>query len=171
MSQSRATASAAAILSDYIVRHNMRRTPERMAIMEAAVDMPSHFTPYELSDSLRSSGHNYSLTTIYSSLSLLVDAGIIRMLTLDDRGQLYERSARIGGNVRTRRPHHHLVCTSCGKIIETRLPGLTFDSISSDMGKEAAGFEARELSLTVYGLCCRCARKTHPRPDTPARPR
>lgn len=158
MSESR-TRTAAAILSDYIICRKMRQTQERISIMTAAIDMPSHFSPVDLAENLEKKGYRLSLTTVYSTLALLVDADILRRVTFDSRVPLYECSPRLGGNSRTRRTHHHLVCTSCGRITESREPEFSPLEMHKLMGKPAAGFEPKEISLTVYGLCRRCTRR------------
>lgn len=159
MSESRAQAVAAAIFSDFIVCRKMRQTPERMSILRTAIDMPSHFSPAELIRKLNSSGSAFSVTTVYSTLSILVDAGILRRVLFDSRVPLYERSLRVCGNCRTRKHHHHLVCTSCGRIAETHKPDVSPEILQSMLGKNSIGFTPGEISLTVYGLCRRCRRK------------
>lgn len=156
MSESRAQAVAAAIFSDFIVCRKMRQTPERMSILRTAIDMPSHFSPAELLRKLNSSGRAFSVSTVYSTLSILVDAGILRRVLFDSRVPIYERSLRVCGNCRTRKHHHLLVCTSCGRIAETHKSDISPEILQSMLGKNSIGFTPGEISLTVYGLCRRC---------------
>ncbi len=159
MSESRVR-KATSILSDYIICRKMRQTQERISIMTTAIDMPSHFSSVDLANALRDKGERLSLTTVYSTLTILVDAGILRRITFDSKVPLYECSPRLGGNSRTRRSHHHLVCTSCGKITESREPDISPVEIHKMMGRSGAGFEPKDISLIVYGLCRRCTRRT-----------
>ena len=159
MSASRVKDTATTLWGDFIVCRKMRQTPERLAILNGALEMPAHFSPADIARSLDKAGTRYSLTTVYTTLNLLVEAKILRRVTFDDRAALYERAPLLGGNSRTRKPHHHLVCTSCGRISETREPDLPLDTIKTSIGKNAAGFEPAEISLTVYGLCARCVRQ------------
>lgn len=159
MSESRVKDTAVALWGDFIVRRKMRQTPERLAILNGALEMPAHFSPADIALSLDKGGARYSLTTVYTTLNLLVEAKILRRVTFDDRAALYERSPLLGGNSRTRKPHHHLVCTSCGRIAESREPDLPLDMIKASVGRSASGFEPTDISLTIYGLCGRCVRQ------------
>lgn len=150
--------SAVAILNDYIACRGMRQTPERISILTEALSLPSHFTSADIAAALKNRGFRYSLTTVYSTLSLLVEAGILRRLAIKSHIPFYEISPRIGGNSRSKHNHHHLVCTRCGRIVESREPDFSPSDICRMMGRSAAGFDAKELSLVIYGLCKRCSR-------------
>lgn len=82
------------------------------------------------------------MVTVYRTLDLLTDLGIVRRMELGD-GPRYELADD---------HHHHMVCESCGDISE-------FDLCPLDPNKsflESPGFKVRSHSVEVYGRCAAC---------------
>lgn len=156
MSNNRAKRTALAMLEQFLVHNNMRRTQERLLILDAVFLREPHFSVYDLAESLKESGHHVSLPTVYSTLELFVKIGILRRLSIDGHRPLFEKAPVLGGNARTQKSHHHMVCTECGTIFETREPEFTLESIASGITLPRA-FKATDVSLVFYGLCRRCA--------------
>lgn len=158
MSHIRALKAADRLFRDFIADRRLRLTMERTIILEEAVRRTAHFTVKDIIDSEVVAASGMSSTTVYSTLSLLVEAGILKRLSVPGRLPLYERSASIGGNQRSRRSHHHIICSCCGRIAETREPEISQDFINKILAR-VPGFEPKEASVTVYGFCRRCSRK------------
>lgn len=156
MIDNRAKRTALAMLDQFLVHNNMRWTQERLLILDAAIEREPHFSVFDLADSLKYAGHHVSLPTIYSTLDLFVKIGILRRLSIDGHRPLFEKASALGGNSRTQHGHHHLVCTKCGNIFETREPKFTLESLTSGVTLPR-GFKAADVSLVFYGLCRRCA--------------
>jgi Fur family ferric uptake transcriptional regulator len=110
-------------------------TPQRMAVLEAlAAEQHQSF------EELRGRCRGIGVVTLYRTLDLLAELGIVRRLELGDRPR-YELSEP---------HHHHLICESCGSISE-------FDECPLDAARlPAAGFEVHSHSLEVYGRCVAC---------------
>lgn len=140
------TGSSAQILSDYLLRTHRRRTPERYMVLASAAEMPGHFTVEELSERLDSDGNRVATATIYSSLQILVDCGLLRRLRFDDGATRFEMMPS---------DHHHLICTRCGKIKDVR------DNELGSMlrARRYSTFTPSYYTITVYGICSTCARK------------
>lgn len=136
------------IFSEYLSRHNKRRTPERFAILDCAMRSTDHFTIDAFHDSLEKEGFHVSVATIYSTLELLVDCGLVRRHRFGSDSARYERIAGIAN-------HLHLVCTRCGKVKEVRDQKLC-DEIS---GRRYTGFGQSYFSLNIYGLCRACQKR------------
>ena len=136
------------VFSDYLARHHKRRTPERFAILDSAMSTPYHFTIDSFHDSLEAQGFHVSVATIYSTLELLVDCGLVRRHRFGSDSARYERTAGSAN-------HHHLVCSRCGKVKEVRDASLS-DAISSI---RYPGFAASYFSLNIYGLCRSCQKR------------
>lgn len=136
------------IFSEYLSKHNKRRTPERFAILDSAMSTPEHFTIDSFHDRLENEGFHVSLATVYSTLELLVDCGLVRRHRFGSDSARYERTT---GSVN----HHHLVCTRCGKVKEVRDAALG-DAISSI---RYPGFSANYFSLNIYGICRACQKR------------
>ena len=136
------------VFSEYLAKHHKRRTPERFAILDSAMSTPDHFTIESFHDKLESEGFHVSLATIYSTLELLVDCGLVRRHRFGSDSARYERTAGSAN-------HHHLVCSRCGKVKEVRDASLS-EAISAI---RYPGFAASYFSLNIYGLCRACQKR------------
>lgn len=130
-----------------------RLTTERIALLKIVCDIKGHFHPYHVLDLLRKQGYSLSLTTVYRNLSLLVQAGIIRRVSVSDDtgvgGAWYEHIWR-------REHHDHLVCSCCGATVEFSYPAIEIlqEAVAKDHGYT---LESHHLELT--GICPACRTK------------
>jgi Fur family transcriptional regulator, peroxide stress response regulator len=53
-------------------------------------------------------------------------------------------------------PHDHLICNICGKIVDTEF-NVDHSLLSTE--KQQLGFDIKETSITVYGMCPNCKNK------------
>lgn len=141
--------SASEKFTEYLSRHNKRRTAERFAILDCVMSLSDHFSVENLGERLEQQGFHVSRTTLYSTVELLSDCGLVRRHRFDGGTALYER---IVGDSN----HHHLICSRCGKIKEVRDASLSAE-ISS---KRYAGFAVGYYSLNIYGLCRTCQKRS-----------
>lgn len=81
--------TAAAMLRDYMTSRGMRCTGERLRILEAAFVPRRRFSAPELAELLESDGFHVSRTTVYGTLKLLVDSGIVRKTLSTDGTSFY----------------------------------------------------------------------------------
>ncbi len=107
--QSKARARFA--FSEFLGSCSRRCTPERLAVLDAALDRTEPFGADELlSDLSEKSSISVSRATVYNTLPLLMRAGLLRRVFLGDEA-LYE-PLRPG---KATKPTVYLVCTLCGK--------------------------------------------------------
>lgn len=137
---------SAQTLSEYLQRTHRRCTTERYMVLASVEGMSGHFTVEELRARLLSDGRRVATATVYSTLQLLAECGLVRRLRFDDDAMRYEMAP---GN------HHHLVCLRCGKIRDVRDAALE----ALLQGRRYASFTPAHFALSVYGLCSTCARK------------
>ena len=131
----------------YLSERQLRKTPERFALLDKALTLPGHFGADMLYESMEKSGYHVSRATIYSTLDLLVDCGLLNRHLIDSRKTCFE--VALGS-------HFHLVCNGCGKIREIEEEQLShLDSMDLD------GFQPTYCSTMVYGLCRECSGKNH----------
>ena len=131
-------------LRNYLSAHNLRKTPERFALLDKALTLPGHFGVDVLYEAMESSGYHVSRATIYSTLELLVDCGLLNRHLFGGRKSTYE--VALGS-------HFHLICSACGKMRE-----IEEDSISDLLaGMQFDDFSPTYCSTVVYGLCGDCA--------------
>lgn len=135
---------------EYLRQNRKRRTSERFAILDMVVKMGGHFTAEELGELLHSDGFPVSSATVYATLELLVDFGLIVRQRFDNQACIYEKASGSASST-----HHHLICTSCGKIKEVRDP-----AFSRQVEERCfAGFSQSYYTLYIYGICGACSRK------------
>ena len=121
-----------------------RLTPQRELVL-AAVETLGHATPDEVYAEVRTHSESINLSTVYRTLELLDELGLIRHAHLTDRAPTYH-SAR--GH-----EHAHLVCRVCHRQIS-----IDRAEIENALGPLAAGhdFAPDYGHLTVFGTCADC---------------
>lgn len=133
-------------LRAYLKSKGLRFTAERRTILREIMALHDHFEPEVFVFALRGKGLNVSRASVYRTLPLLVEAGIVHKTSFDVLGARYEH---IFGHEH----HDHMVCVRCGEIIE-----FTNDEIES-LQKEVAEkyeFEMVGHRLVIRGLCGKC---------------
>jgi Fur family transcriptional regulator, stress-responsive regulator len=125
----------------------LRVTRPRLAVLAAVHDNPHADTDSLITIVRRDSGE-VSHQAVYDVLRTLTEAGLLRRFQPEGSVARYE--ARVGDN------HHHLVCRSCGAIVDVdcavgEAPCLT---ASSD-----AGYTIDEAEVIYWGRCPTCARR------------
>jgi Fur family ferric uptake transcriptional regulator len=130
--------------TDYLIKHNHRKTPERYAILERIYAYVGHFNAEFLYNSMIED-FRVSLATVYNTLDLLLDAKLVVKHQLG--GQIAQYEKAFGGTA-----HNHLICTNCGKVKEFADKNIRI-SIES---KTFALFEPASYSLYLYGICNKC---------------
>ncbi|MBW1708986.1 MAG: transcriptional repressor [Deltaproteobacteria bacterium] len=134
------------ILRELLKKRGMRNTPEREAIIEAIFSKPDHFDVDELYLRMKEKT-GVSKASIYRTIPLLIEAGLIDEVFHEDGHMHYERA--YGSE------HHcHLRCSKCRKIIEF------YDKRISEIEKEVGekfDFAIEGHRLEVFGLCSDCA--------------
>ncbi len=136
----------------------MSLTPQRLAIYEALVGSADHPTPEILWDRVRTLMPTLSLATIYKTLEALARLGLVSELPAT--GQCRRFDANMA-------PHHHLVCTGCGRVADFWSHELSTLAVPRGI----PGFRARRVDVHVQGVCDDCARPervTRERPSTKA---
>ncbi len=127
---------------DALGEKGYRDTAPRRAIVQAVAQTERHFTAEDLRAQLPEVGR----ATIYRSLKLLLDAGVVCRVLLEDGNLHYQLSHR--GH------HHHLLCVECGASED-----LTGCDIEDQLKTVAAAHEFQVSGhwLEIYGRCLNCA--------------
>jgi Fur family ferric uptake transcriptional regulator len=136
-------------LTQFLIKHHHRKTPERYAILERIYSYAGHFNAELLYNSMLKD-YRVSLATIYNTLDILLEAKLIVKHQIGNQFAQYEKA--FGDNT-----HHHLICTVCGKVKEFTDKAIRV-SIQS---RNFAHFEMSHYSLYLYGLCSKCKEEMH----------
>jgi Fur family ferric uptake transcriptional regulator len=127
----------------YLRSRSLHITQARERIAAEVFQMPGHFDATDLWGRLR--GNRIAAATIYRTLELLAEAGLVRRWMVRDR-MCYEESLS--------RPHHeHLMCRQCGRVLEFS------DRILEERLAEvveAHGFRHQAHQVLISGLCPDC---------------
>jgi Fur family ferric uptake transcriptional regulator len=132
--------------AEYLNLKNLKLTKERKAVLQEIFLHKGHLEAEELSYKLRKKRKRASRATIYRTLELLVDSGIVRKVDLGHGHSHYEH---VLGNAH----HEHMVCLKCGKVIE-----FSDKKIERSLKKlcEKSGFEHTSHHFQVFGYCKDC---------------
>ena len=132
-------------LKKELISVGIRPSAQRLAIYEFVKNNPSHPTADVVYDALRDELGSLSLTTVYNTLKLFVDAGLVQMLTIDDTFRCFDGDTS---------SHAHFRCDVCGRIVDFRIKS-NFLAIVDGLN----GFEIKEAQLYLKGLCPLCKNK------------
>lgn len=122
----------------------LRLTPQRAAILRAIDRADRHLTAPEVYDRVRGELPEIAYATIYNGLAYLRDHGFIQEVHLHEGPALYDR--------RTDR-HDHLVCRSCGRVMDYRLGDV--EAATERVARET-GFAIERFQVIFEGVCPEC---------------
>ena len=121
-----------------------RLTPQRELIL-AAVERLGHATPDEVLAEVRAHSEAVNVSTVYRTLEMLEELGLVRHAHLSDRAPTYHSV--------TDQEHFHLVCRNCRRVISVE-PGVLSDL--QETLRADHGFTVDVGHLTVFGRCEEC---------------
>ena len=121
-----------------------RLTPQRELIL-GAVETLRHATPDEVYAEVRTHSTAVNISTVYRTLEVLEELGLVRHAHLADRAPTYHAV--------TGHAHFHLVCRNCGRV-ESVDPEVVRPF--GDRLRAERGFVADVGHLTVFGHCEEC---------------
>lgn len=121
-----------------------RLTPQRELVL-AAVERLGHATPDEVLTAVREQSAAVNISTVYRTLELLEELGLVRHTHLTDRAPTYHS--------RQLPDHIHLVCRGCGTVSEAAPE--EFAELARTL-RERHAFEPDLGHLTVFGRCLDC---------------
>ncbi len=131
-----------------------RDTAPRRAILEAFSTLTGHVPLVDLVRAVHALDDSVGQSTIYRNLRLLIEQGQVVERHFEGRATCYER-------VRRAEHHDHLICSSCGAIVEFMDPKI--EELQAEVAARH-GFEVRSHLHELYGVCRTC-RLHPPKPD------
>jgi len=134
--------------TEYLNVHKHRKTPERFAILDHIYSTKGHFDVESLYQSMHAADFPVSRATLYNTIELLLDCGLLVKHQFGENISQYER---IYGNEN----HDHLICMTCGKVKEYK-SGNLFSPLQQ---KKQVRFKVSYYSMYIYGTCAKCLKE------------
>ncbi len=131
---------------DYLARKRLKNTSQRMTILSAFLRQKAHLSTEEFYLQLRKKHPGIGYATVHRTLKLFAECGIASERNFGDGQMRFEVSL---GNEH----HDHLVCTSCGQILE--FENQQIEQLQVDVAK-THNFIIEDHRLELYGLCSAC---------------
>jgi len=131
-------------LDEYLETQGLRRTRQRDVIVRAAFSTTDHFNADELWERAKQLDRTTSRATLYRTLTLLVQSGLLREIDLGFGHTCYDPNF-------FDHPHHnHLVCTDCRKVVEFEDQHM---AVLEDCITRRLGFRPSTKSLRIEASC------------------
>src|SRR3954470_24180279 len=123
----------------------MRVTPQRVLINRALRELDRHVTADEVLGAVTERLPSASLPTVYATLDLLEEMGMVRRVAARSGAALYDPRTDL---------HQHVVCRGCGRVEDL---DVAVDSSRALRAARRRGFEPTDAELVVTALCDACA--------------
>lgn len=128
-------------LSAELIAKKIRPSFQRLKVLEYLIKNPCHPTVDQIYKDLQGEIPTLSKTTIYNNLDLFHEAGLVKVLTIEDNETRYDIITK---------NHGHFKCEKCGVI-----SNFTVD-IDSLTPEELTGFRVRDKNVYFKGICREC---------------
>ncbi|HEY3258998.1 MAG TPA: transcriptional repressor [Pseudonocardiaceae bacterium] len=120
-----------------------RMTPQRQLVLDAVREL-GHGTPEQICGHVQSAAPAVNITTVYRTLELLSELGLVRHTHLGHGAPVYSAEDH---------EHLHLVCHRCGGVVEA--PRDLLDQVSAE-ARSRWGFELDAAHVALSGVCRTC---------------
>src|SRR5215468_10856570 len=137
-------------LQSYMVKKGLRSTAQRRLIVDTFFEGASHMTIEDLLAEVRAKDRGIGYATVYRTLKLLAECGVASERRFGDGLSRYELADEASSH------HDHLICESCGKIVEFEEPRI--EELQDEIASRY-GFEVTSHKHEMYGVCPECQPK------------
>ena len=133
----------------YLRDHHQPVTRQRDHVAQTVFLSDEHLSVEEIRRKLRERGERVGTATVYRTLELLVQSGLVRAHEFGEGFRRYEPTA-------SQAHHEHLICTRCGRVIEfTNVPLERMLPIIAD----EHAFQHQRHRVEIYGVCRDCRQR------------
>jgi len=128
--------------------NNQKFTKQRELIFNVLKNSSEkHLTPEQLFSIVHEDHKQVGIATVYRTLNIFEELGIVNKQEFTDQAYTYEIMNSDNDH------HDHIICTSCGKILEDEF--LSVDDVKSSLKKDY-NFDLSYYSLRIYRICSDC---------------
>jgi Fe2+ or Zn2+ uptake regulation protein len=120
---------------------NINLSYQRLKVLEYLAENQCHPTVDQIFTDLQKDISTLSKTTVYKTLKMLINAGLVRVITIEDNETRYDIMTE---------NHGHFKCESCGIIYDFRID---IDSLSYG---DLSNFKINDKNIYFKGICPRC---------------
>ena len=129
---------------DFLAQKNLRLTSQRQAIIESVFSTEQHFTAEQLLEWSRQRDKTVSRATVYRTLPLLTESGLVREMDFGKDYKFYDPNY-------AQHPHHnHIICQDCEKIVE--FDSDKIEKIENEISHRL-GFSVKAHRLQITATC------------------
>jgi Fur family ferric uptake transcriptional regulator len=129
---------------DFLSQKNLRLTSQRQAIIESVFSTSQHFTAEQLLEWSRQRDKTVSRATIYRTLPLLTESGLVREMDFGKDYKFYDPNYAQHPN------HNHIICQDCDKIVE--FESHKIEKIENEISHRL-GFSVKAHRLQITASC------------------
>ena len=130
-------------------QYGYKLTPQRLAVIRTITSSQDHLTPATIYQEVHQDHPNIGLVTVYRTLEILAELGLICELHAGGTCRSYTTG--------TPGQHHHLICSSCGTVLD--FTGHSLSELEQSLSKDS-GFRIDGHLLEFVGLCQTCQKVT-----------
>jgi len=134
------------IFDEHVKKTGLKQSEQRRDILFAFLETERHLTADELHGLVKKKNPSIGAATVYRTLKLLRECGLCSEFKLNDGTTRYE-------HLYGHEHHDHLVCTSCGALIEVVDPEI--EKLQEKLAAQH-GFSISTHKLEIYGICGKC---------------
>jgi len=137
------------IFQNFLSNKGLKFTKERIAVLKEIFSFHGHFEPEHLYLRIRASGSKASRASVYRTLNLLVESGLVGRVTRTEKGNIYEHTFG-------HEHHDHMICDGCGEIIEFYSEKI--ENLQDEICRKN-DFLGESHTLVIKGYCEGCRKK------------
>ncbi len=141
------------MVNDYLVREGISPSYHRIKVLEYLLSHRNHPTAEMVYKELHKRIPTLSKTTVYNSLSLFAEKGLIKALNIDGDKVRYDAFTE---------PHAHFKCVKCGNVYDVELGGDMFSSLEEEVKRVVRQHDVKSIEVFSYGVCEKCRRIEKP---------
>lgn len=129
---------------NYLKKHNIKPSTIRIKTLDYLLNNHIHPNVEEIYNELIKDIPTLSKTSIYNTLELFIDKGIVQMVRVDEKESRYDLNTS---------NHGHFKCNKCEKIYDFHI------SDKEILEKELKGYKIESKDIYYYGICKSCNEK------------